>query len=296
VPGTTAARRRAAASRRGSISPSTLKRWTGWSSATLLLLLFAVFFDVPLMWLLLAITKTGNALTQQNPLSFGSLHQLQANWHQLMRAQDGAFKTWVFNSAQYSVLAVAITLAVSIPAGYGLATSKFKGRRVLLAVTLVGMLMPSTVLVLPLFLEMNSAGLVNTTWSVVLPYSYYPFGVYLAYIYFASHLSGSMLEAARIDGASEFQVFSRIALPLAAPIVALIGFFSFVQDWNNYYLPFVMLDSSDKYPLQLGLSTFRGSSSVTALAVVVAVAPVLVVFVFSQRFLVAGLNAGGTKG
>jgi multiple sugar transport system permease protein len=88
--------------------------------------------------------------------------------------------------------------------------------------------------VLPIFLEMNQFQLVGKALSVILPMSFYPFGVYLAYIYFSSSIPADLLEAARIDGCSELQVFTRIALPLASPIVALVGFFNFVQNWNNY--------------------------------------------------------------
>jgi multiple sugar transport system permease protein len=119
-----------------------------------------------------------------------------------------------------------------------------------------------------------------------------------------------LLAAARIDGCSERQVFMRIALPLAAPIVALVAFFSFVQSWNNFFLPYIMLPSSDGYPIQVGLTSLlsatpafnpssAGSDSVQlptlALATVVSILPVLIVFLFSQRFLVEGMTAGGTK-
>jgi multiple sugar transport system permease protein len=272
-----------------------LRRRLGRGIGAVVLLAFAVFFDLPLVWLLLAISKSGRALTRHAPLSFGSWRDLHANWHQLISFQHDAFGRWLFNSAVYATLALVLTLALVIPAGYALALTRFRGRRTLLAITLVVMLIPNTALVLPLFLEMNTVGLVDNAWAVVLPYSFYPFGVYLAYIYFSSSLPRTLLEAARIDGCGELQVFSRIALPLAAPIVALVGFLSFVQNWNNYFLPFVMLPSSDKYPVQVGLTTLLASRPVLALATALAVLPVVTVFLFSQRFLVSGLTAGGTK-
>ena len=148
-----------------------------------------------------------------------------------------------------------ITLLVGIPAGYALAMIEFRGRRALLIATLVVMLMPATTLVIPLFLEINAVHLIGTLWSVVLPYSFYPFGVYLTYIYFSTALPGDLLAAARIDGCSEFGAFRRVALPLAAPIIALVGFFSFVANWTNYFLPYVMLPQSSQYPAQVGLGT-----------------------------------------
>lgn len=298
------------AQRRSGPGPG-LGPWLGRATTAVTLSGAALFFVLPLIWLLVAITKSGEALERRGPFTPGSWSDLVANWNELIGFQDHAVVGWLANSALYSLLALAITLAVSIPAGYALARIRFRGRRLLLVTTLVVMLMPNTALVLPVFLEMNQLQLVGKALSVVLPMSFYPFGVYLAYIYFSSSIPADLLEAARIDGCGEFQVFTRIALPLAAPIVALVGFFNFVQNWNNYFLPFVMLPSSDRYPVQVGLSTLlsstpafnpssAGSSSIQlptlALATVLSVLPLLAVFLFSQRFLVAGMTAGGTKG
>jgi multiple sugar transport system permease protein len=296
--------------RAGYRSPS-LSGWSGRTIVAVVVTTFTLFFVVPLAWLLLAVTKTTHQLTVDNPFSFGSIDQLGSNWQQLMGFQDGALVTWIENSAMYAGGALVLTLFVSIPAGYALALTDFRFRRLILVGTLVVMLMPGSALVLPVFLEINWLGLVGSPLSVILPFSFYPFGVYLAYIYFSTTIPASLLEAARLDGASELKVFLRIALPLAIPVVALVGFFSFVQNWNNYFLPFVMLPTSDSYPVQVGLSSMLaatpsynpssvGSESVQlpvlALTTVVSVLPVLIVFLFSQRFLVAGMTAGGAKG
>ena len=270
----------------------------------------ALFFVIPLIWLLISVTKTEHQLAVRPPFSFGSWHTLRANAHQLFSFQSGAVVTWMRNSAYYSLAALVITLLISIPAGYALALTEFRFRRLLMVGTLVVMLMPNTALVLPVFLEMNKVGLVGRPLSVILPFSFYPFGVYLTYIYFSTSIPRSLLAAARLDGCNEFQVFTRIALPLATPVVALVAFFSFVQNWNNYFLPFVMLPSSDSYPMQVGLSTLlsatpafnpssAGSESVQlptlALATIVSMLPILILFLFSQRFLVTGMTAGGSK-
>jgi multiple sugar transport system permease protein len=287
-----------------------LRGWSGRTIAGVVVTLFVLFFAIPIVWLLLSVTKSAKALTVSNPFSVGSWHDFVANWHQLFGFQDGAVTTWIANSAVYAVGALVITLLVSIPAGYALALTEFKLRRALLVLTLVVMLIPSTALVLPIFLELNSIGLIGTPLSVILPMSFFPFGVYLTYIYFSTSIPRDLLAAARIDGCTEVQVFTRIALPLGAPIVALVAFFSFVQNWNNFFLPFVMLPSSDGYPIQVGLTSLlaatpafnpssAGSDSVQlptlALATIVSILPVLIVFLFSQRFLVAGMTAGGTK-
>jgi len=283
---------------------------SGRSVAGLILILFVLFFIIPVVWLLFAVTKSAKALTVANPFSVGSWTDFVANWNQLFGFQDGAVTLWIGNSALYTIGALVITLIVSIPAGYALALTEFRLRKALLILTLVVMLIPSTALVLPIFLELNTVGLIGSPLSVILPMSFFPFGVYLTYIYFSTSIPRDLLAAARIDGCSEIQVFTRVALPLAAPIVALVAFFSFVQNWNNFFLPFVMLPSSDGYPIQVGLTSLlsatpafnpssAGSDSVQlptlALATIVSILPVLIVFLFSQRFLVSGMTAGGTK-
>ena len=294
----------------GQRSRVSLRGWSGRAVAGLVLVAFVLFFVIPIVWLLLAVTKSSRALIVDNPFSLGSWTDFVANWNQLFGFQDGAVTTWIANSAEYALGALVITLVVSIPAGYALALTEFKLRKPLLVLTLVVMLIPSTALVLPIFLELNSVGLIGSPLSVILPMSFFPFGVYLTYIYFSTSIPRDLLAAARIDGCSELQVFARVALPLGAPIVALVAFFSFVQNWNNFFLPFVMLPSSDGYPIQVGLSSLlsstpafnpssAGSDSVQlptlALATIVSVLPVLIVFLFSQRFLVTGMTAGGTK-
>jgi len=271
--------------------------------------LFVVFFVLPVLWLVLAATKTDDQLVHNNPLSFGSWQALRANWNALTAYQGNTIFLWLGNSALYSFLALVITLCVAIPAGYALARTEFRGRRTLLVATLVVMLMPNATLVVPLFLELNAVRLIGSMWSIILPYAFYPFGVYLAYIYFNTALPGELLDAARLDGCSEFGVFRRVALPLATPVVALVGFFSFVANWTNYFLPYVLLPESDQLPVQVGLGTLLNDvpqfnptigtlaieRPVLALATLLAITPVLVVFLFSQRFLVAGMLAGATK-
>jgi multiple sugar transport system permease protein len=294
-------RRAAPRRRRGRRLPNPL--------VALVLVLFLVFFVLPVVWLLLAATKTDDQLVHGNPLSFGSWHALADNWHALTSFQDNAIFQWLGNSAVYSFVALAITLCVAIPAGYALAMTEFRGRRTLLVATLVVMLMPNATLVVPLFLEVNAVHLIGSMWSIILPYSFYPFGVYLTYIYFSTAVPRDLIDAAKLDGCSQFGVFRHVALPLAAPIVALVGFFSFVANWTNYFLPYVLLPESDQFPVQVGLGTLLnsvpqfnptvGTAAVQrpelALATLLAITPVLVVFLFSQRFLVAGMLAGATK-
>lgn len=292
--------------RRRAVTPG---QWIGRALVAIVLLSFIAFFIVPIIWLILAPTKSNNQLLLEGPFSFGSIDQLVANWNELFAFGSGVFATWIGNSVFYSVTALIITLIVSIPAGYALALIEFKGRRLLLVTTLIVMLIPNTALVLPIFLELSAVRLIGSPLAVILPFSFFPFGVYLTYIYFSTAISRDLLNAARIDGAGELRVFGKIAMPLATPVIALVGFFSFVASWNNYFLPFLVV-GGQKIPVQVGLSNLLANvpafnpttaSSIViqlptlALATLLSVAPILIIFLFAQRFLVEGMTAGGTK-
>jgi multiple sugar transport system permease protein len=289
-------------------------RVLGLSVRLTILVTFAVFFIAPVVWLVLAPTKSDKALITSSPFSFGDFHHVALAWKHLNAFSDHVFRRWVGNTLYYALSATAITLAVSVPAGYGLAIGKFPGRKLVLSLTLVVMIMPGAALVLPIFLELNAVHLIGSSLSVILPFAFFPFGVYLAYIYYVTALPPDLLDAARVDGAGELQTFLHVALPLAKPVVALVFFFSFVSDWNNFFLPYVVLADSNQYPITVGLSNLLsstpsfnpavggGGQSVNifkpelALATLLAVIPVAVVFLFSQRALVRGLVGGAVKG
>jgi multiple sugar transport system permease protein len=278
-----------------------------------ILAVFAVFFVAPIVWLIFAPTKSDGSLVTRGPFSFGSFHQVALAWQHLYGFSNHIFLSWIGNSLLYAFSATAIVLATAIPAGYGLALGNFPGRKVVLTLTLVVMIMPAAALVLPIFLELNSVHLIGSVFSVILPFSFFPFGVYLAYIYYATTMPRDLLDAARVDGASEWLTFRRVALPLAKPIVALVFFFSFVADWNNFFLPFAVLADSSQYPIPVGLSDLLSSTPSfnpaqggggqqvdifrpeLALATLLAVVPVAIVFLFAQRYLIRGMLGGAVK-
>jgi multiple sugar transport system permease protein len=275
-----------------------------------ILLLLGVYFGLPLVWLILAPTKTDVQLSQDFPLSLGALGKIAADWQHLLTFDDGVIVQWSVNSVLYALATLVLALAVSLPAGYALATMKPKGRRVLLSLTLVAMLLPISALVLPLFLEINLVHLVNTPWSVILPTAFFPFGVYLAFIYFAVSLPKDLLSAGRIDGANEWQLFWHIGIPLARPLLGLLIFLNFTATWNNYFLPFVMLQDPSVYNLPVGLQALIAGTPALhpalvgdvpihraelALAGVIMVLPVALVFLFSQRFVIGGALTGSIK-
>ena len=184
----------------------------------------------------------------------------------------------------------------------------------MLWLTLITMLLPTSALVLPLFMELNLVHLVNTPWAVILPACFFPFGVYLTYIYYSSSLPPELLDAARVDGASEFDIFLYIALPLAQPLLGLLAFICFNANWNNYFGPYVLLNDDKLFTLPVGIQTVLGSTSAlqpgfnpnpggihfqyaeAAVAGLIMIIPVVIIFLLSQRYVISGAFTGSVKG
>lgn len=270
-----------------------------------------VFFGLPIVWLLLAPTKTNNGLQFQAPLAFGNLSQVGTAASNLFGYEHGLIWTWVLNSVWYTGLSVILALLTAVPAGYALATFRFRGSTTILFVTLLTMIVPSAALILPLYLEMSAVRLTNTPWSVILPLTFYPFGVYMIYLFTKTSIPLSILEAARLDGASEVGIMVRIFVPLARPAIVMIAFFAIVGSWNSFFLPYIMLTDQNLATLQTGLQILVSSTGAisggnlsnipirapeVALAAIVSILPILMVFLFAQKYLVAGQTAGAEKG
>ena len=279
-----------------------------------ILLVFVLYFGLPLLWLLLAPSKDQTAIITLKPLAFGSWATVLKSWSNVNEYVHGEIWVWFKNSVFYVVSSLAISLAIGIPAGYILAVARFPGRKLLLWLTLITMLLPPSAMVLPLFLELNLVHLINTIWSVILPACFFPFGVYLTYVYYSSSLPTDLLDAARVDGCSEFALFRYIALPLAKPLLGLLAFISFNANWNNFFGPYVMLSNNKLFNMPVGLQTMiAGTSAIrpgfnttpgmlkfqqadAALAGLIMIVPVVIVFLFAQRYVIAGAFTGSVKG
>jgi multiple sugar transport system permease protein len=280
-----------------------------------ILLIFAIYFVVPLVWLLFATTRDPTSLySSWFPLTFGSIDRLATSWSNIIGYQNGEMLLWLGNSIRYAGLSLLGSLAICIPAGYILAIGRFPGRRVLLWLTLITMLLPVSAMVLPMFLELNLAGLIDTQWAVILPAMFFPFGVYLSYVYYGSSLPRELVDAARVDGASELRVFWNLALPLARPLLGLLAFISFNANWNNFFGPYVFLNNDKLYNLPVGLNSIVAATSAlrpgfnptpgapafvqadAAMAAMFTIVPVVIVFIFSMRYVTSGAFTGGVKG
>lgn len=281
-----------------------LLRWT-------ILILFMIFFGMPLLWLILAVTKTDNQLQNLHPLALGSLSHIPVAWQNLLTFNNGQALRWTLNSVNYVSASLLLSLAITVPAGYAMAVMDFGGRKSVLWATLILMILPGSALVLPLFLEMSLVGLVNTPYAVILPSAFYPFGVYLTFIFYKTSMPRELLDAGRVDGCTELELFWFIGLPLARALLGLLTFLSFSNKWNNYFLPFVMLNDDRLYTLPVGLKAIIASTGAirptagtdlpifraeAALLGVITVVPVALVFIFAQRFITSGMLSGATKG
>jgi raffinose/stachyose/melibiose transport system permease protein len=205
------------------------------------------------------------------------------------------------NSLFIALLTVFLTLALSSMAAFTFAHLHFFGEKFLLNYLLLGMLFPAATAILPLFIKIRDLGLLNSHWGVVLPQVAFALGMGILLLRNAfKQLPSELLDAALMDGCGYFRYFFYITLPLSQPILSTVAVIAFVNSWNNYLLPLVVLNSDGLYPWTLGLMAYQGEYS-TAWQLVLAfitltILPAVVVFVLAQKYIVAGLTAGAVKG
>ncbi|MEU5320936.1 carbohydrate ABC transporter permease [Streptomyces sp. NPDC021056] len=266
------------------------------------ILLVAAFYTLmPVSWLLFAATKNHRDLFATSGFAFGDFNLL-ANLERLFTFNDGIYLRWFGNSVLYSVVGSAASTFLCVATGYAFDKYDFKGKEKLFGLVLGGVLVPTTVIQLPMYLLATKAGVVNTYWALLLPALVNPFGVYLARVFSEGYVPNEVLEAARVDGAGELGMFARIALPMLAPGFMTIFLFSFTASWNNFFGALVMLNDDKLYPVNLGLFMWNSTTaqqpefySLVITGSLVAVVPLIVAFVCLQRFWRSGLTAGAVK-
>ena len=208
------------------------------------------------------------------------------------------FFLFLRNSVFVTVMATIITLLTNSMAAFALSKYEFRGRNAVMLLIIATLMVPLSVILVPLYSVVSATGLLNSLWGVILPTVATPTGVFLLRQYMLT-IPDELLDAARMDHASEWQIYWRIVLPLAAPALAVLAIFSVVWRWNDFLWPLVVLSRMELYTLQIGLNTFAGELNVQwhyILAMtVVAMIPVVVVFVFLQRFITAGIAGTGIK-
>ncbi|RII18379.1 L-arabinose transport system permease protein AraQ [Streptomyces sp. YIM 130001] len=265
------------------------------------LVVFALYTLMPLTWLLIASTKNQEDLFATDPFGLGAFHFF-TNLGDLFTQNDGIFLRWMANTLLYTVVGAFLTTLVSVACGYAFDKYDFPGKEKLFGVVLVGILVPSTVLALPLYLMASELDLVNTYWAVLIPSLVNPFAVYLARVFSEGYVPGEALEAARMDGAGEVRIFARVSLPMLAPGFVTIFLFTFTAAWNSFYSSLMMLNDEKLYPVTLGLYTWYQSVqqqpeyyTLVIVGSLVSVVPLIVAFLCLQRFWRSGLTAGAVK-
>ncbi|WP_199199062.1 carbohydrate ABC transporter permease [Amycolatopsis sp. CA-128772] len=265
------------------------------------LLLATAYTLLPLLWLLTAAAKDTPDLLGGTTLSPGTFH-LGQNLHNLGTAEDGIYFHWYLNSLLYAGLGALGCALISVGAGYAFEVFSFRGKEKLFGAVLIGVLVPTTALALPMYLLASHVGIVNTFWSVFVPSLVNPFGVYLARVFCAGYVPGEVLEAARIDGAGELRTFWSIGLKMVMPGFVTVFLFQFTAIWNNFFLPLVMLSDNDLFPVSLGLYSwntqahaFPDFSPLVVTGSLLAVIPLVVAFTGLQRHWKAGMTAGSVK-
>lgn len=270
-----------------------------------LLLAFAVYSLLPLWWVLTTIAKDNGQLFSTFGLWFATPSHLTENLATLFNRQDGIFTRWLLNSVVYAVAVALGSTLVSALAGYAFAKFRFVGKDLLFSFVLMTIMVPGTALVLPLFLMMQKMGLLNSYWAVILPGLVNPFGLYLMRLFWDSAFPSELMEAARIDGAGEGTIFTRLGLPLVRGGLVTVGLFGFVNAWNNFFLPLVVVSREDLFPLTLGLSVWNQTSSssgqeplytVIVLGSLISVLPLIFAFLALGRYWQGGLASGAVKG
>ncbi len=272
------------------------------ASATLFMVIFAGYFLIPLWWLVIASSKNRSALASTGGLWFSKPFDLFTNIGDVVTYQNGIFVRWLANSLLYAGLGALLGTLFASMAGYALAKYSFPGRELTFNIVLAGVLVPATALALPLFLLFSKVNLTDTFWAVLLPSTVSPFGVYLSRIYASSSVPDELLEAARIDGASEFRTFFTVSTRLMTPALVTIFLFQFVAIWNNFFLPLVMLQDTKLYPVTLGLNVWNTQVAqvpelqlFVIVGALLSVVPLIFAFLSLQRFWRAGLADGGVK-
>ena len=306
-----------------------VKRTSVYRTITLILIIViaAVIFLFPLYWILTGAFKTPASVNNSIPewwpkewtmrnfdtlfdkrsAPLWELHVPLSEWFTSDHSQvvffsgpvmPAAFR-WLINTVFMSVAAMVLTCGTAALAGYALAKKRFIGRAVLFSLIVCAMALPKQVILIPLLKEMSALKLYDTLWAVIFPTVGWPFGVFLMK-QFSESIPGEILEATRIDGASELKTFSTVVMPMIKPGIGALAIFTFINSWNDYFMQLVMLSSGENYTISLGIATLQAETSVdTGLLMAgaaLASVPIIIVFLIFQKYFTQGITMGAVKG
>jgi alpha-1,4-digalacturonate transport system permease protein len=260
------------------------------------LILGSIGMITPFVWMISSALKPNNEIFAVPPTFFPK----EPNWGNILEAwNSGNFTQYFINTTIISVVTTVITLFICSIAGYTFAKYQFMGRKILFILFLGTMMVPMQVTMIPVFLMMSKLELLNSYWSVILPLTANAYGVFLMRQFMLT-IPTELIEAARIDGCSEFRIFWQVVLPLTKPALTTLGILSFLAAWNEFLWPLIMLDSPEMMTLQVALTQFQGQYEVKwnllMAASALSMLPIVLIFIFFQRYLVEGIAMSGLKG
>ena len=279
-------------------------------------LIVAILFTFPLYWIITGAFKTGKEINAAAPVWFPT-EWVWDNFTRLMEKRTapilgwkigsltigaatipGAFR-WLINTVFMCVSSMLLTCLTSAMAGYVLAKKRFIGRVTLFTLVICAMALPKQVILIPLLREMNALHLADTAWAVIFPIVGWPFGVFLLK-QFAEGIPTEMMEACRIDGANEWRTFTDVIFPMIKPGVGACAIFTFISAWNDYFMQLIMLTSSHKLSIAVGIATMQGESStdygLLMAGAALASVPIIIVFLIFQKYFTKGITMGAVKG
>lgn len=263
----------------------------------LLLAIITLLFLIPVYWLIVSSFKTGAEVTAI-PISFFPREITFDNFYYVWKFLK--FNQTFLNTVFVCIPVTFLIVVFSTMAGYALAKKNFPGKNIMMTVLISTMVIPATVLLLPLFFIINDFGMYDTLTGLVIPFSVTVFGIFFMKQYI-SDIPDEIIKAASIDGANEFQIFTRIILPLSKPGIMTLAIIEFVNNWNSFTMPLVLINSPDKYTLPLKLAQLvQSQESLNWAQIMTAnlltIIPVVVVFLLLQKYIIKGVMAGAVKG
>ncbi|MDP9358884.1 MAG: carbohydrate ABC transporter permease [Chloroflexota bacterium] len=260
------------------------------------LVLFAALWFVPLAWAVATALKP-EAETTDIPVEWIASSVTLDAFRSVLSA--GNLPRWYFNSALTSLAITAMTVLLASLAAFGFSRARFRGRNLLFWIILAGIMVPSQILIVPLFAEMQAFRLVDTYWGIILPQVASPVAVFI-FKQFFDGIPRELEEAAILDGASRLRVYWQIWMPLSRSAIAAVSIFTFVAAWNNFLWPFIVITNPDMMTLPVGLSQVQTAYGIRYAQIMASAVlgglPLLVVFLFFQRQIVQGIAGTGIKG
>ncbi len=257
--------------------------------------ILAIVFILPIIWVVMASFKTTPQLETYPPSIF--------TWPPAFSGYVSIFTDMNFtrvigNTLFVAVVSTLITIIICLAGGYALSKGLFRGKDTLALFMIMTLFVGAQVIMVPLFFVIRNLYLLNSLWGLIIPAVFTPTGTFVSLQYMKG-IPDEFLESAKIDGANEWQIFSRIIVPLSTPLIAVLSIFSFTWRWNDFILPLIVINNTDNYTIQMSLGMYQGQyniswDSIMAISAISLIVPIIIFLVFQKAF-VKGLMAGGVK-